>query len=578
MLHNLTAKNRKRFLAEDGPGVKAWGQDLSVALIYPNSYGVAMSNLGFQLVYRLINEEEGVLCDRAFLPDRDEMSGFEMSGHLITTLERDRPLIDYDVIAFSVPFEHDYTNILKILADSEFPFYSSERDDSHPIIISGGVTSHLNPEPIADFMDLFAVGEGEVLIPSLIKSLKGFSGLDRKEVLLKLSALEGIYVPSLYEIRYKEDGAISSSSGCKGAPEKIRRQWIDQSGFEKSSGGSTVLGEDIFFKEMYLLEVGRGCGRGCRFCAAGFINLPPRERKSDDLKADIEKGIKKDKRIGLISPSLADHSEIGAICEYIDATGGTSSLSSVRADALREDYMGHVKKGGLKTVTIAPEAGTERLRDVINKGLSDEDIEESVVLLAKLGVPNLRFYFMIGLPTEEESDIEGIIEITKKCRNIFIDGSRVHGRVGNITLSINCYVPKPFTPFQWHPMEDEKSLKTKLRRIKKGLAPEANIEVTTDAPRLAYIQGMLSRGDRRLSGLLVKVHENGGDWRKAIKGSDIDPAFYTTRARKKEELFPWDLIDIGVKKDYLWSEYERGLAGKFTPPCNLGPCTRCGIC
>ena len=578
MSHNLVDKNRQRFNKEDGSYLKAWGQDLTVALVYPNNYGVAMSNLGFQLVYRLLNELEGVLCDRAFLPDREDLPELETSGDAILTLERGRELLDYDIIAFSVPFENDYTNILKILAHSGIPFNSRDRDDSYPLIISGGYTSHINPEPVADFIDLFAIGEGEVIIPSLFNAFKDLSGLGHKEVLLKLSTLEGIYVPSLYDVSYNDDGTLLSSSNREGAPEKVRRQWLDQSSFEKSHGGSTVLSEDIFFKDMYLLEVGRGCGRGCRFCAAGFINLPPRERKIADLKEDIEKGIAKEKRIGLISPSLADHSEIEAICEYIDASHGKSSLSSVRADALREDYMGYVKKGGLKTVTIAPEAGTERLRDVINKGLSDVDIENSVALLAKIGVPNIRFYFMVGLPTEVEADIEGIIEITKKCRNIFIDGSRVHGRVGNITLSVNCFVPKPFTPFQWHPMEAEKSLKSKLRRIKKGLAPESNIEVTTDAPRLAHVQAILSRGDRRVSSLLVDVHENGGDWKRAIKASDIDPAFYTTRPRKEDELFPWDVLDIGVKKDYFWSEYQRGLAGKFTPPCNLGPCTRCGIC
>lgn len=578
MSHKLAGKNRKRFLEEDGSYSKAWGQDLSVALVYPNSYGVAMSNLGFQLVYRLLNKLDGILCDRAFLPDRDDLPELESSGSVICTLERGRPLLDYDIIAFSVPFEHDYTNILKILALSGIPFNSYDRDNRYPLIISGGVTSRINPEPIADFIDIFAVGEGEALITSLFNAFKDLSGLDHKEILFKLSALEGIYIPSLYDVSYKDDGTLLSSLNREGDPAKVRRQWLDQSNFEKSQGGSTVLSEDIFFKDMYLLEVGRGCGRGCRFCAAGFIDLPPRERKIDDLKDDIKKGIAKEKRIGLISPSLADHSEIEAICQFIDESHGKSSLSSVRADALREDYMGYVKKGGLKTVTIAPEAGTERLRDVINKGLSDDDIEKSVALLAKIGVPNIRFYFMIGLPTEVESDIEGIIEITKRCRNIFIEGSRIHGRVGNITLSVNCFVPKPFTPFQWHPMEEEKSLKSKLRRIKKGLAPESNIEVSTDAPRLAHVQAILSRGDRKVSSLLVDVHENGGNWKRAIKASDIDPAFYTTRVRKEDELFPWDVLDMGVKKDYLWSEYQRGLAGKFTPPCNLGPCTRCGIC
>lgn len=578
MSRKLAEKRLQRLRQEVGTVEKAWGDRVSVALVYPNTYFVGMSNLGYQLVYRLLNQRDDVVCERAFLPDGEDLPAYEESGRRITSLEGDRPLGDFDIVAFSVPFENDYPNILKILSLSSIPLLSSERDENIPLVISGGVTSSLNPEPLAGFIDLFAVGEGEVIVPSLVESYKRSRDSGREGLLLSLSQEGGIYVPSLYETGYNADGTVSSCRPIKGAPLGVRRRWLSEEEVGEIHGGSSILTEETEFGDMYLSEVGRGCERGCRFCAAGFIYLPPRERKIADLKSEFDEGISKSKRIGLISPSLADHPDIEGICAAISEAGGRSSLSSVRADALREGYLKYVKESGQRTVTIAPEAGTERLRDVINKGLSDSDILNAVGMLADAGIPNVRFYFMTGLPTETDNDIEGIIDISIRCRDLFLEKSRVHGRVGRIILSVNSFVPKPFTPFQWHPMEDERSLKEKLKRIKKALAGESNINVNSDLPKWSHIEGLLSRGDRRIGKVILAVHENGGDWRRALKDTGITPEFYTTRQRGKDEIFPWEVLDLGLKRDYLWKEYRRGLEGKTTPPCNIGSCTRCGVC
>lgn len=578
MTRDDALKRAKRLKMETGSIVKHGDKEVTIALVYPNTYHVAMSNLGFQLVYRLLNKREDVLCERAFLPDSEDLQTFEKAGPRLTSLESGRPISDFDIIAFSVPFENDYPNILSILSIAGIPLYSSQRDERHPIILSGGVTAFLNPEPMADFIDLFAVGEGEILIPDIIDAFIVSKGEGRKRRLIDLSTVEGVYVPSRYEVKYHDDGTIAACMPEPGAPERVKRRWLSEDALETSDSGSVIITDDTEFSGMHLVEVGRGCGRGCRFCAAGYIYLPPRERSVKALRKEFCKGIRRGHRVGLISPSLADHSEIDAICSVIAESDGATSLSSIRADGLKESFLEHIKEGGQKTVTMAPEAGTERLRKVINKGLADEDILKAASLLAKVGIPNIRFYFMIGLPSERDEDMEGIIDITRKCRDRFVEESRVHGTVGKITLSINSFVPKPFTPFQWHPMEEEKSLKAKLRRIKKVLGGEPNITVINDVPRWAHIQALLSRGDRRLAPIIEAVHENGGDWKKAIRECGLDAGFYTTRMRNREELFPWDILDMGIEKKYLCKEYERAFEGKYTPPCDVALCRRCGVC
>jgi len=567
-----------RLLAETGTVKKGWGKSLCVALVYPNDYFVASSNLGFQLVYSLFNDKEDVLCERAFLPDREDLPEFGDSGRLITTLESGRRLKDFDIVAFSIPFENDYPNVLKILSLSSIPLTPTGRRQSHPVIAAGGVTSYLNPEPLAEFIDFFVVGEGEAVIPGLIDFLKKQKGTDRHRLLSKLSASDGVYVPSRYRASYKKNGEVRSYIPEEGAVPKVGRRWLTEKELGMAKTASTILTSETTLGRMYLVEVGRGCGRGCRFCAAGFIDLPPREKKLPDLEGAFKDGVLKGKSIGLISPSLSDHHGIEGICEAVGRFGGVSSLSSVRADMLKPGYLERIRDGGQKTVTMAPEAGTERLRNVINKQLSDGDILKAVGLLADIGFPNIRLYFMIGLPTESDKDISGIIDIAVRCRDVFIDGSRAHGTVGRITLSINCFVPKPWTPFQWHPMDEEKSLRDKLKRIKKALRPEPNIDVLSDRPKSAHIQGLLSRGDRRVAEILLAVFKNGGRWPPAFKETGAAPEFYTLRQRGPDEIFPWDVLDPGIDKGYLWKEYRRALEGVKTPPCNVGSRVRCGVC
>ena len=578
MPYNLSPKGKERLQSETGTFIRRGAHDLVIALVYPNTYPVAMSNLGFQVVYRLFNEIDGVACERAFLPDREDIGGYEKGKIPLVTLETGRRLIDCDVIAFSVPFENDFPNIVKILDLSGIPIYSSERGDDMPLVAAGGVTAFLNPEPVADFMDCFIVGEGEAVLPAFVASFIKNQAEGKMAALDSLGTLPGIYIPNNYDVKYAPEGEVVSYTAKDGAPKSVRRVWLSVEELEKSRGGSGITAKDTEFGDMALIEVGRGCGRGCRFCAAGFIYLPPRERKTQDLSREFDEAISNGKRIGLISPSLADHPDIEGICRYISENKGSTSISSVRADRLDEGYLGYIKDAGQKTVTIAPEAGTERLRSVINKGLSDEDILGAISTIAREAIPNIRLYFMIGLPSERDEDIEGIIDTAIACRDRFIDESRIHGTVGKITLSVNSFVPKPFTPFQWHPMEDLKTLKSKLQRITKRLRREANIEVICDAPKLTHIQGLLSRGDRRVGRIVEAVSRKGGNWKAAIKEIGIDPGFYTTRERSEHELFPWEVIDIGLNKDYLWKEYKRGLEGKFTPPCHIGPCTRCGVC
>lgn len=570
---------RDNLLKEEiGTLYKSWDKEVSIALVYPNTYHVAMSNLGFQVVYRLFNERDDVICERAYLPDRNNISGHGEGKGPIKTLESNRDLREFDIIAFSVPFENDFPNILEILSLSAISLESSRRREEDPVVIAGGITSYLNPEPMADFIDSFLIGEGEVIIGPFINSYKKSKSSSRKKLLACLSRVEGVYVPSMYDVAYSEKGHVKSYTPASGTPEKIKRKWMLQSDYESADTGSSVVTKNTEFSSMYLVEVGRGCGRGCRFCAAGFISLPPRTRDGAKLTGDFKNGLKKTHKIGLISPSLADHPDIEQLCSDIVDLGGNSSISSVRADKIEKGYIDIIKKGGQKTVTLAPEAGTERLRNVINKGLTDNSILKAVKTLADAGIPNIRLYFMIGLPTELETDIDGIIDLSIKCRNLFIEKSRIHGKVGNITLSVNSFVPKPFTPFQWHPMDDEKLLKAKIKKIKTALGRESNIEIINDSPKFSHFQGLLSRGDRRVGNVIHAVYKNGGDWRGAIKETGIDPLFYTTRTREKDELFPWEIIDIGLNKKYLWDEYLRGLDEKHTPPCKIGSCTRCGVC
>jgi radical SAM superfamily enzyme YgiQ (UPF0313 family) len=541
-----------------------------------------MSNLGFQAVYSLINSIDRAVCERAFLPDDAETA----TGR-ITTIESDRPLVDFDIIALSISFENDYPNLLTIFDKAGLPLRSDDRGPPFPLVLAGGVACFLNPEPIAPFIDAFLIGEAEVMLTRLIESFD--PDMDRSIALRTLArGLPGFYVPRFYEAVYDPGGALARFSPSDGVPDKIRRVYVED--LSKVSTCTTILTPDTIFDHTYLIEVARGCGHGCRFCSAGYIYRPPRFRPPDLLESSAARGVSLTDTIGLLGAAVSDLPDIGQFCEALNRQGARVSFSSLRADALSPEIVSALRSSRTKTATIAPDAGSRRMRDVINKGISEDAILYAAETLVENGIPNLKLYFMIGLPTETMKDVEAITALCKKIKHRFLRSSRIRKRIGTITVSLNCFVPKPFTPFQWSAMDDIKTLKRKIRKIKDGLKKVANVRVHADVPRWAYIQALFSRGDRRVADMLELAHHNHGNWAKTLKASPVNPDYYVLRERSPDELFPWDFIDHGIFKSFLWKEYENALEGKSSPPCPAGgppkdstkdmieACTRCGVC
>jgi len=539
---------------EAGTIRKEWGGRIPICLVFPNTYHVGMSNLGFQLLYRLLNSLPDCVCERAFLPEQKEWREYVRSNTPLLSLESNKPLAQFQIIAFSIPFENDFINILSILELAKIPLKAQDRDQRSPLIAAGGAAITLNPEPLAPFVDLFFIGEGEESVMDLLKAFQE-GGDNKKGFLEKAARIEGIYVPSLYQVQYDAGGFIKEfSPRIDTAPAKIKRRWIkDPSSFPS---GSAILTPETEFKDMFLVEVNRGCPRGCRFCAARAIYSPFRNRALNTLIGEADLGLQKGKRIGLVGSALGDHPHFTELCEYIVEREGEVSIASIRADAITDEVARLLAASNHRTVTIAPEAGTERLRQVVAKGLKDEKIFSAVEALAAHGITNLKLYFMIGLPTETSEDIEGIIALTKQIRHHMGKGGR---KVGEITLSITPFVPKAWTPFQWHPFEEVKRLKERTKAIKKGVGKIPQARVIHDLPKWGYVQTLLSMGDRRVGDILLLVHQAQGDWTAALKNSYINPDFWVHREKGKAEILPWAFIDHGIKKGDLWKEYKEAL-------------------
>jgi radical SAM superfamily enzyme YgiQ (UPF0313 family) len=551
---DILGRHKELLAQEEGTVRKEWGGRIPICLVFPNSYHVGMSNLGFQLLYRLLNAEPEVACERAFLPEAEELREYSRSNTPLLSLESNKPLAQFQIIAFSIPFENDSPNILSILALAKIPLKSTDRDQRSPLIIAGGAAVTLNPEPLAQCIDFFFIGEGEESIMDFLKAFQ--EGGDTKEGFLeKAGGIEGIYCPSLYTVEYDEGGLIKEfSPRTDTIPEKITRRWIKDPSHVPS--GSAILTPQTEFKEMFLVEVNRGCPQGCRFCAARAIYRPFRNRALDTLTQEADLGLQQGRRIGLVGSALGNHPDFTSLCAHIVEQGGKISIASIRADAITDEVAKLLARSGHRTVTMAPEAGTERLRNVVAKGLRDEQIFSAAEALASHGITNLKLYFMIGLPTETPEDIEAIIALTKGIRHHMGKGGR---KVGEITLSITPFVPKAWTPFQWHPFEEVKKLKERIKTIKKGIGKIPRTRVIHDLPKWGYVQTLLSMGDRRVGDILLLVHQAQGDWTTALKNSYINPDFWVYREKDKNEILPWDFIDHGIKKGDLWKEYQKAV-------------------
>lgn len=569
MNRKLIEKINNLISKENGTIFKEPGGRINICLVYPNTYHVGMSNLGFQGIYTLLNERNDVLCERSFFPDDEDIEEYAKTKTELFSIESKRPLNRFDIVAFSVSFENDYPNVLKILELSNIPSRASDRKASQPLIILGGVCAFFNPEPLADFFDICFIGEAEEMLQEFLEVYK--ESETRAELYKKTSHIEGVYVPKFYTVRYEDNPpsppffASANPSGCgsKGgmggfyggiiqrealeeAPAKIKRRYIKD--ISSNRFRPSIITPETEFSGMYLIEAMRGCPWQCRFCVAGHIYNPPRKKELNAIKQEISLALKTTKRVGLVGPSLTDYPFAKDVLEL---EGVDFSITSLRASRKSAELAGLLK--GHKSTSIAPEAGTERLRRVIAKKITEDDIIETSKLIFAEGMENLRLYFMIGLPTETDEDIKGIVEIVKKIRAV--------SKKGGLTLTLSTFVPKPFTPFQWHPMEKIEIVKDRIKTIKKLLLPIKGIRVFHDVPKYAYMQGLFSMGDRRISKVLeamLKIH----DWRKACIDSGIDPDFYMMRKKDFPEVLPWDFIDSGISKEKLWDEYQKALSAQ----------------
>lgn len=580
MPDRIASLYRARLSKEKGTIRKDWGGRLSVALCYPNSYRIGMSNLGYQVVYQILNRREEVVAERVFLPEGPEMSLIVEEGRGILSLESLSPLHSFDLVAFSLSFENDYPNILKILDLAGIPSGADERDERYPLIMAGGITIFLNPEPLAPFFDMFLVGEAEPILDHFVDL---FAGLRRsvggkREMLLRLSEeIPSVYVPSFYRVEYRQDGTIRERIPLEGSARETIRVAHDAS-LHAAPSMSLIRTPETEFSGRILVELGRGCSRSCRFCAAGYVYRPPRSRPLPEILSSLEGSLSDEKRFGLLAPSICDIPGIHEITGHILAGGGSFSLSSLRADALSGEMIEQLRQSGQQTIAIAPEAGSERLRRVINKHLSEEQIIQAVRLIARAGNFSIRLYFLIGLPTETGEDVAGVLDLVKHIKHWLVKESRTRGNIGQLRLSINCLIPKSFTPFQWLPMEDLKTLKEKQKWLKKMLGREGGIKVSFDVARWAYVQALLSLGDRRAGSILRLAHEHRGDWAKAFRFSEINPDFFVYRPKDLNEILPWDFLDHGIRKEHLIREYRLALRGEESDTCHPGECFRCGVC
>jgi radical SAM superfamily enzyme YgiQ (UPF0313 family) len=544
---------------------KPHGGRLRVALAFPNTYFVGMSNLGLQTVYRLFNAEERIVCERVFLPAKTELAEQLASGVPLVTIESQTPVRDFDIFAFSVSFEWDYTNVLTLLRLAGIPLRADARSSSHPLVLIGGAVTFVNPEPLAPFADVIAAGEGEALIPPLVRAYDTAS--DRDDLLRRLAAERGFYIPSFYDVTYDGDGTIAAFVPREGtgAPAVVRKAAV-KTADALDPPATTIFTPDTEFGSRFLVEVVRGCANLCRFCWAGYNYLPVRAFPKDRILTLAERARRYSSRAGLVSIALCDHPEIEEILTRLVEMGYSISPASLRLDDLTPAILRLLRLSGERTVTIAPETGSDRLRRVVNKTVTNEEILAAAEMIFASGMENLKLYFMVGLPTETDEDLVAIRDLTLRLRETMMRHAVPRGQIGRIVGSVNPLVPKPGTAYQWLPMENDDVVEQKQSRLRALMTGIDNVYFTMKSERHSFYQALLSLGDRRVAPAIEAAERNGGRWRAAVQEAGVDAGFFVFRDRSRDRVLPWDIIDGGLKSGFLRSELDKAFREEWTLP------------
>lgn len=570
----LKQELKNKLLAEKGYYRYPLGTRAPMALVYPNSYFVGMSNLGLHIIYDLLNKRTDTACERVFLPDKNSIARYENTGTPLMSLENQNPLYNFPLIAFTISFEMDYFNVVKILELGKVKIKAKERTDKDALIIAGGPCATFNPEPLSEVIDAFIIGEGEVIMPSFMDTYYQAKndGCTRIEMLMRLASVPGVYVPSLYEHEYDVSGSLRQITPKENVPPRAKRQWVKN--LDQYPAHTVVLTDNTEFN-FYLIETARGCGRHCRFCMAGYAFRKPRNRSLAVINDEVKAALRYKKRIGLMGAAISDYPEINELCQDILGEGLSMSVASFRADTVTKELVESLAASGLKTLTMAPEAGSSRMRAVINKGIEEVHLFNAIDLGVAAGIKNFRLYIMVGLPFETEDDISAIIDLAERLK----DYMENNGAKGTLTLSINPFIPKPFTPFQWLPMADKKYVERAFKTIMQGLKKRRQIIVNVESPKEAYIQGILARGDRNIAKAFMRACELGGSkaFKRALKEEGLDLKKYLYCQREKDEIFPWDALDLGFTRKYLYDELIKAEKLQPTVKCFAG-CKRCGVC
>ncbi|MBR5280472.1 MAG: TIGR03960 family B12-binding radical SAM protein [Clostridia bacterium] len=571
--------------------------DVRMALCFADNYDIGMSHLGFKLLYQLLNERAGIWCERVFAPWPDLEDQMREKGYRLFALESQEEIRNFDLIAFSLQYEMSYTNVLNMLDLAGVPLYAKDRGENDPLVFAGGPSAN-NTEPMADFFDFYNLGEGEEMLPEIVEMYQTCKkeGLSRLDTLRRIATIEGVYVPSFYTPVYDDAGnqirMDVKAEFADVAPARIRKRIVED--FETSYFPDKFVVPNVeVVHDRIMLEIFRGCIRGCRFCQAGFIYRPVRERSPERLIALAEKLIASTgyEELSMLSLSTSDYTKLGELTDgLLEVTVPqhvSLALPSLRIDSFSLDLMKKVSAVRKSGLTFAPEAGTQRLRDVINKGVQEEDLLRSCRLAFEGGWNNVKLYFMLGLPFETDEDVLGIAELAGKVLKVY---DEVHygrkARRPEITVSVSTFVPKPFTPFQWAPQIDIPEIRRRQDLIKRAL--NRRINFSWHDPETTVLEGAISRGDRRIGKVIYDVWRMGGRfdawsdymdydrWMAAFGKNELDATQFNQRARSVDEFLPWDHVDVGVTKQFLVREYERASRAEVTPNCRA-KCSGCGV-